>query len=93
MFYTDLGNRWNWAAGASHVPFQYLLGGYREEGQDLTYVTQRYRIFQTSAIGQVSYPFSQTSRIEAGLGFTRYAYDVEEDVLFLLTFRMEDSPR
>jgi len=39
----------------------------------------RYRVFQTSANGQVSYPFSSTQRVEFSAGVTRYSYDIEVD--------------
>lgn len=106
LVYADLGDRWNWAAGASHVPYQYLLQGYGQDSEidpetgqpvptsDPYIVQRRYRIFQTSASGQVSYPFSMTRRIEGGLGFTRYAYDVEEDLYYLDPFgRIYDAER
>ncbi len=42
----------------------------------------RYRIFISSAAGQVSYPFSSTQRVEFQLGLTRYSYDIELDKLY-----------
>ncbi len=96
LTYADLGDRWNWAVGASRFPYQYLLQGFGQDVEedpdnpgefiptsDPYIVQRRYRIFQTSASAQVAYPFTMTRRVEAGLGFTRYGYDVEEDLYFL----------
>ncbi|HSG49601.1 MAG TPA: hypothetical protein VLA43_17400, partial [Longimicrobiales bacterium] len=95
LVYADLGDRWNWAAGASRIPYQYILQGFGQDSEvdpdtgeqvptsDPYIVQRRYRIFQTSASGQLSYPFSMTQRIEGGLGFTRYSFDVEEDLFYL----------
>jgi hypothetical protein len=76
-FYTDLGDRWNWGVGLSHIPYviSYVAygqdtpqqGGSRFLGQILD------RLYVTSATGQLSYPFSQTRRFETQGGFTRYA--------------------
>ncbi len=54
----------------------------------------RYRIFVTSASGQVSYPFSSTQRFEISGGATRYSYDIEMDKLFYDDFgRIVDFAR
>ena len=79
-FYTDLGDRWNWGVGAGRIP--YLLGGYNPFAQDefgTYFELQRLRIYISSAIAQLQYPFSTTERIEFGLGATRYSYDFEVD--------------
>lgn len=76
-FYTDMGNRWNWGVGGGRIPY---MMGYRQFGRDANgFVEEQtlYRIFNTSLIGQVSYPFSGSRRAEFGLGATRYSYDVE----------------
>ncbi len=76
-FYTDMSNRWNWGVGGGRIP--YMLG-YRQFGQDeLGFIEEQtlFRIYNTSLIGQVAYPFSSTRRAEFGLGATRYSYDVE----------------
>ncbi len=106
LTYADLGSRWNWAVGASRFPYQYLLQGYGQDTEvdpetgeviptsDPYIVQRRYRIFQTSASAQVAYPFSMTRRVEAGIGFTRYGYDVEEDLYYLDPFgRIYDVDR
>ena len=82
LFYADLSNRWNWGVGAGRIP--YLLGFYQfgqdDRGQFLGQT--RYRIFTTSANGQVSYPFSTTQRFEMSAGVTRYSYDIELDKFY-----------
>jgi hypothetical protein len=77
-FYTDLGDRWNWGVGVSHVPYvlSYVTQGREADGQQ--YLGQILnRLYVSSATGQISYPFSQTRRFEAQGGFTRYASNQE----------------
>lgn len=77
VFYQDLGKRWNWGAGISHIP--YVLS-YVTQGQDAggTYLGQILdRLYVSSATGLLSYPFSQTRRFEAQGGFTRYASNMQ----------------
>ena len=103
IFYQDTGDRWNWAVAAGRVPYQFLRQGYGQDVEitptdtivgDPFLTTQRYRIYSTSMLGQVSYPFSSTQRIEFGLGATRYSYDVEEDLYFFDQFgRIVDFER
>jgi outer membrane protein assembly factor BamA len=40
----------------------------------------RHRIFISSASGVLAYPFSMTRRLEMGMGFTRYSFDLEGEV-------------
>ena len=77
LFYTDMSNRWNWGGGVGRVP--YLFGFFGIDSDDLgTYFAQtQYRIFISSAVGQLQFPFSSTQRVEFGLGVTRYSYDIE----------------
>ena len=86
LFYQNLANRWNWGVGVGRVP--YILGafgfGQDERGQYLGQT--KYRIFLSSASGQVSYPFSQTQRFEASTGVTRYSYDIELDKFYTDAF-------
>jgi hypothetical protein len=82
MYYQNLKRRWNWLAGAEHVP--YLTGG-----QFLDYGSARcpticaylllQRIYQTQTMTQIQYPFSQTSRFEFGLGATRLSWEQQID--------------
>jgi Tol biopolymer transport system component len=98
VFYADMSNRWNWGVSAGRIP--YLLGFF-QRGQDATgpFVGQtRYRIFISSASGQVSYPFSTTQRFEMSLGMTRYSYDIELDKFYtdpfgrVIDFKRESQP-
>jgi len=77
-----MSRRWNWGVGAGRIPF--LLGFYGV-GQDERgrYIGQtRYRIFITSASGQIAYPLSSTQRFEFQGGLTRYSYDIELDKFY-----------
>ena len=81
-FYADLSNRWNWGVAAGHIP---LLFGFYDFGQDQRgqYTgLVRYRIIQSSATGQVSYPFSSTQRFEIAGGVRRIGYDIEMDKFY-----------
>ncbi len=91
-FYSDLSDRWNWGVGGGRIPYLIPYAGFAPKNSDprcdadpncafmleWTY----YRQFVTTAVGQVSYPFSQTQRLDLGIGATRYSYDVEVDRLF-----------
>jgi Tol biopolymer transport system component len=82
-FYANMSHRWNWGVGAGRIP--YLLG-YYNYGRDATgdfLGLYRYRIFQTSAQGQVAYPFTSTRRVEFSGGVTRYSYDIEVDKYYM----------
>ena len=84
LYYQNLKRRWNWLAGAEHTP--YLSGG-----QFLDYQSARcpspnicsyfllQRIFQSQALVQVQYPFSQTQRLEFGVGGTRLSWEQQID--------------
>jgi Tol biopolymer transport system component len=93
--YTDLGSRWNWTVGAGRIPL--LFGGYNpfgiDENGDTYFGLQRLRIYITSAIGRIQYPFSGTERLEFGLGVTRYTSHFEEDRFYDNgLFRREELP-
>ncbi len=89
VFYANLADRWNWAVGGGRIP--YLFGYYRYEAEPILddngnqigsqpYLgLYRYRVFVTTASGQLAYPFSQTRRVEFSGGVTRYSYDIELD--------------
>ena len=75
VFYADLGDRWNWAVGLSHIPYMisYISQGSDPDGSN-PYLGQILdRLYVSSASAQVSYPFSVSRRFEAQGGFTRYA--------------------
>ncbi len=46
----------------------------------------RYRIYISSASGQVAYPFTSTQRVEFAAGVTRYSYDIELDKYYMDAF-------
>ena len=73
VFYADVGDRWNWGVGLSHIPYMisYISQGIDEDGPFLGQILDR--TYVSSATAQVSYPFSVTRRFEASGGFTRYA--------------------
>ncbi|MDE2772338.1 MAG: peptidase S9 [Gemmatimonadota bacterium] len=73
VFYADLGHRWNRAIAVSHIPYvlSYVGHGFDERGPYLGQIIDR--LYVSSAVGQLSYPFSQTRRFEIQGGFTRYA--------------------
>ena len=82
VFYQDLGQRWNWGLGSSHVPYRYILRDVQFEPEDVpeAYIgvtDEDRRIFVSEAIGQISYPFSAIRRVEFGGGFTRYGFDTD----------------
>lgn len=80
VFYQDLGNRWNWGVGGGRIPYlipYFTSGSDAGFGDYLGIVSQR--IFLTTAIGQVAYPFNTTQRVEFSAGVTRYSYDLEID--------------
>jgi Tol biopolymer transport system component len=85
-FYQDLSNRWNWGAGAGRIPYliPYFTYDSDIDGNYLGLISQR--IFLTTAIGQLSYPFSTTQRVEFSAGVTRYSYDLEVDKYYYNSF-------
>ncbi len=92
-FYSDLSRRWNWGVGGGRIPYLIPYVGYAPKDSDpvcqsdpscdLLLEWTYYRIFVTTALGQVSYPFSTTQRLELGLNATRYSYDIEVDRYYL----------
>ena len=85
-FYMDQGDRWNWGAGVSHIPYvlSYVGLGVDENGRYLGNIIDR--MYVSSATGQVVYPFSQTRRLELQGGFTRYASNQEVQKFYLDQF-------
>ena len=80
VFYADLSRRWNWAAMVGHMPILYPFWSYGREPTGEYYTAlQRYRIFVSQAVGQLSYPFSSSQRLEFSAGPVRYAYNIEVD--------------
>jgi len=87
LFYLNQRGRWNLGASVSHEPF--LSGGtfvrdtVFDVGEDQVpgaIIEQLFqRIYIERATGFVQYPFSQTRRAEASLGYTRLGYDFDVD--------------
>ena len=83
VFYQNIGSRWNWGVGAAHVPIRYGFYQYVQptvNGAAYAVEQTNYRIFVSSAEGQLAYPFSATRRIEFGAGVKRYGFGIEADV-------------
>ncbi|HSH74514.1 MAG TPA: hypothetical protein VLA09_02325, partial [Longimicrobiales bacterium] len=82
-FYADFTNRWNWGLGGGRIPYLLPYFGYGDDapgspgGEYLGFYY--YRLFVSTAVGQLQYPFSSTQRVEFGLDATRYSYDIEVD--------------
>ncbi len=79
VFYQDIGRRWNWGTGLTHVPFRYIsLRGAEPQvsgGQSIEFLDQR--IFMSQAMAQISYPLSSIRRVELQTAFNRYGFDME----------------
>jgi len=73
VFYSNQENRLNYGVGISHQPSAFGQLGRTGDGRFVQIVQ---RIFRTQVGAQASYPFSQTNRLELGLGGTRYGFDV-----------------
>ena len=80
--YLNRENRLNWGAGIQHTPYlqQYFQFGYDN------YQVIRTRIFIDALQGLVAYPLSQTRRFEAGIGLTRYGFDLEREFYYTGAF-------
>lgn len=84
--YSDLGSRWNWGVGASHLPFlsfDYEAGSQTRESGDgstqdvIVFAREKLRTYAERLEGFLSYPFSQTRRIEFGANLTYFHFDRE----------------
>jgi Tol biopolymer transport system component len=79
LAYTNMSKRWNWGVAVEQSP--YIAGGYAigqgvVNGEPaLLDQTIIQRQINRGASGFVSYPFSQTTRLEFGGGFTRTSFD------------------
>jgi hypothetical protein len=80
--YQNLERRWNWGVSAGRIPYLWpqTFGTRRPDG-GADFIQQRLRIFDTSALGLASYPFSSTRRVDISGGVSRYSYDLEEEIL------------
>jgi len=76
VFYSNQENRLDYGVGLSHQPSAYGQVGIINTDAGRRFVQIVQRIFRTQVGTQASYPFSQTNRLEFGLGGTRYGFDV-----------------
>jgi hypothetical protein len=78
--YIDAGDRWNWGVGLTHIPYMSAFG--RRQITDTRVVDRivRERFYVSEVGGFTQYPFTMTRRFEADLSYTRYAYDIEEEL-------------
>jgi Tol biopolymer transport system component len=86
IFYQDLTNRWNWGVGGGRIPYliPYYTYGSDTNGPYTGFLAQR--VFLTTLMGQVAYPFSTTQRVELNTNATRYSYDIELDKYYYDAF-------
>ncbi len=88
--YLNQKSRWNWGGGIQHTPYMYQGYYYTRDGLTIL----RYRTFVDAAQGVVAYPLSATRRLEAGLGASRYSFDLEQDQYYADAFgRVYDFER
>jgi len=79
VIYGDLSDRLNWQVGASRVPTLFFQSGRTQEGGIDGFVQRYWRIYSNTLSTQLSYPLSQTRRLEFGVSASRFDYDIEED--------------
>ncbi|HEX6589379.1 MAG TPA: basic secretory protein-like protein [Longimicrobiales bacterium] len=78
--YIDSSDRWNWGVGLTHIPYMNAFGerGVTPDRVVDRIVRERFYVSEVGAFTQ--YPFSMTRRFEVDLSYTRYAYDIEEEL-------------
>lgn len=81
--YMNRGHRINYGGIVGHVP---VLYSYYSPIDYYSFDQVKQRIFIEQLQGIASYPFTKSRRIEASLGVTRYAVDVEVDRYLLTEF-------
>ncbi|MGH7477826.1 MAG: peptidase S9 [Longimicrobiales bacterium] len=76
--------RWNLGGGAGHIPYLAIYP-FVEPTTDGNFILSHnlVRLYVDQLGGMAHYPFSQTRRFEVQGGFTRYAYNVEEQRFLL----------
>jgi hypothetical protein len=100
--YYNLRDRWNWGAGAQHMPYVSggavvgdtlvnLGSGQQAIGTNIYYILQRIYVDQASFFSQ--YPFSTTRRFEASLSATHQYYQQEIIRYTLLGNQLIDQNR
>jgi WD40 repeat protein len=89
VYYQSLKRRWNWIAGASHIPY---LTGFQQvsliedQGTPIYQVDNiLQRVFIDNATFILQYPFSQTRRIAFTGSFNHYSYDNDTETFYYLT--------
>ncbi len=100
FIYQNLERRWNWGVAGGRTPFLSVRSyGFRDPSTGWqNFVQERYRIFETQALGLASYPFSTTRRVDMAAGLVRYGFDIEQEILVFDEFgrlrdrTIEDSP-
>jgi Tol biopolymer transport system component len=76
-FYANRDHRINYGVGVSHIPSAFgRIQFASTTGGGLVPVQIVQRIYRTQLLGQVSYPLSQTNRLELTAGGTRYGFGV-----------------
>ncbi|MBC7654506.1 MAG: PD40 domain-containing protein [Oligoflexus sp.] len=84
--YVNQQSRWNWGGALSHIPQQFPSFGFDPNAKIETAngpinVFEEFvdiiRVFEESAQGFTSYPFSKITRVEFGAGIARYSYRID----------------
>jgi hypothetical protein len=84
--YVNQQSRWNWGGALSHIPQQFPSFGFNpnatlETNNGPINVFEEFvdiiRVFEQSAQGFTSYPFSKITRVEFGAGIARYSYRID----------------
>jgi Tol biopolymer transport system component len=86
IYYYNLKRRWNWLAGAEHVPyvsgFQFVQDG-SPSCPTVCFYQQIQRVFVDQVTLNTQYPFSSTRRFEIGASGTRLAVEQQLDSIVL----------
>lgn len=87
--YINRTSRLQWGASLSHTPLQ--SGSWRVTREPIQIGTQVFtstridqilqRTFIDRATGNVAYPLNVSQRLEGGIGYTRYSYDLEVETV------------
>lgn len=82
--YINQANRINWGGAISHIPFVSGLMSYSHDQNSASptgyTISENYdiiRTFQEQAEGFIAYPFSKTTRVEAGAALAHYSYRID----------------
>jgi hypothetical protein len=101
LFYVNAGQRWNWVAGLSHIPYltgfatvepvTVSAGGQQYQGTEYSQYLQR--VYYTTAEMGTHYPFSTTRRAELNIGATRVGYSTTIDRFVEVGGQLVDQQR